>query len=118
MTGSVSSATQHSPVAIAAARRGTGLPPGGTDLPAPAEAERPRAAEVRARVAVERLNAYMMQNRRALQFRVDEASGRTVITVVNPETREVVRQIPPEALLALSGWIDSGGRGALLRVYA
>ena len=39
---------------------------------------------------------------RLLQFSVDEISGRTVITVVDKETKEVVRQIPSEEVLALA----------------
>jgi flagellar protein FlaG len=36
-----------------------------------------------------------------LHFRVDEQSGRTVITVVNTATAEIVRQIPAEEVLAV-----------------
>ncbi|MCZ6895643.1 MAG: flagellar protein FlaG [Gammaproteobacteria bacterium] len=39
---------------------------------------------------------------RSLQFSVDEISGRTVITVVDKETNEVIRQIPPKEALALA----------------
>lgn len=37
-----------------------------------------------------------------LEFKVDEESGRTVITVYHPETEEVIRQIPPEQALKLA----------------
>jgi len=40
--------------------------------------------------------------RRDLLFRVDEASGRVVIQVVDGESGEVLRQIPPEELLAMA----------------
>ncbi len=39
---------------------------------------------------------------RSLEFTVDEISGRTVITVVDKETNEVIRQIPPKEVLALA----------------
>lgn len=37
-----------------------------------------------------------------LEFKVDDESGRTVITVYHPETEEVIRQIPPEQALKLA----------------
>ena len=49
-----------------------------------------------------RLNELMAERERSLRFRVDEASGRTVITVLDATTHEVVRQIPSEELLALA----------------
>jgi flagellar protein FlaG len=38
---------------------------------------------------------------RKLEFSVDEESGRTVIKVLDSETGEVIRQIPPEEVLTL-----------------
>ena len=37
-----------------------------------------------------------------LVFSMDQSSGRPVVRLINRETREVVRQIPPEYLLRLS----------------
>ena len=34
-------------------------------------------------------------------FRIDDNSGRTVITVIDQETDEIIRQIPPEEVLHL-----------------
>lgn len=99
---------------------GTSLPDGGSAAPArrvPEANDTPSPA-VDTSAMVERLNDYMAQNRRALRFRVDQASGRTVITVVNPETQEVVREIPPEELLALGRWLDRTDRGLVLRARA
>ncbi len=36
-----------------------------------------------------------------VSFDVDEATGRSIVRVVNKETGEVVRQLPPEVLLTL-----------------
>jgi flagellar protein FlaG len=44
-----------------------------------------------------------------LSFRVDESSGRTVITVLDATTREIVRQIPSEEVLALARAIETSG---------
>jgi flagellar protein FlaG len=52
---------------------------------------------------VGQLNELVQAIRRELEFSVDEQSGRTVITVVDAETREVIRQIPPEEVLTLVG---------------
>jgi uncharacterized FlaG/YvyC family protein len=40
---------------------------------------------------------------------VDQASGRTVITVINAATKEVVRQIPPEQLLDIARNLSTSG---------
>lgn len=37
-----------------------------------------------------------------LQFRQDEDSGKTFFKVVNPVTREVIRQVPSEEVLAMA----------------
>ena len=51
---------------------------------------------------VEQLNSHAQAVNRDLHFSVDDASGRTVIRVVNSETAELVRQIPTEEVLRLS----------------
>jgi len=58
---------------------------------------------------VRRLNELMAERERSLTFRVDEASGRTVITVLDATTREVVRQIPSEEVLALARALEVSG---------
>lgn len=37
-----------------------------------------------------------------LEFEIDDELDRPIVRVTNPETDEVIRQIPPEAMLALS----------------
>ena len=59
----------------------------------------------------------MQNQKRALHFSVDEGSGRTVIRVIDPETAEVIRQIPPEEVLNLARQLEGSG-GALLRTRA
>lgn len=76
---------------------------GGKDLPQPA----PQPVDL-SRV-VETLNRFMESSQRNLNFRFDEASGRTIITVVNPQTNEIVRQIPPEELLSLARTMRDAG---------
>lgn len=52
--------------------------------------------------AVADLNEYVQNVRRNLEFNVDEESGRTVIKVIDSESRELVRQIPVEEILEIS----------------
>lgn len=59
--------------------------------------------------AVARLNELMSGNRRSLRFQVDQDAGRTVITVINPQTKEVIRQIPPEELLSIARSLEQLG---------
>lgn len=58
---------------------------------------------------VERLNELMSSNRRALRFQVDSDGGRTVITVLNPHTKEVIRQIPPEEAMSAARVFETLG---------
>jgi flagellar protein FlaG len=58
---------------------------------------------------VRRLNELMAERDRSLSFRVDEASGRTVITVLDATTHEIVRQIPSEEVLALARAVEEAG---------
>lgn len=59
--------------------------------------------------AVQKLSELASGKERSLQFQVDESSGRTVITVINAATNEVVRQIPSEELLAILRNLDQLG---------
>lgn len=52
--------------------------------------------------AVGKINEFIQVVRRDIHFSVDESSGRTIITVVDAETQEIVRQIPPEEILAIA----------------
>jgi len=52
--------------------------------------------------AVANLNEYVQSVQRDLQFRLDDNSGKTVITVYDSSTEEVVRQIPDDVVLRLA----------------
>jgi flagellar protein FlaG len=78
----------------------------GQDLPANPPPEMP-TRDIEG--AVRRLNELMAERERSLSFRVDESSGRTVITVLDATTREIVRQIPSEEVLALARAIETSG---------
>jgi flagellar protein FlaG len=84
---------------------GKTLPVAGRDLP-PAEPPVSRADLER---AVQRLNEIMSETQRSLRFQVDELSGRTVITVLDATTHEVVRQIPSPEVLAVMRHLERMG---------
>ncbi len=53
-------------------------------------------------VAVSQINDYVQNLQRNLQFTVDEESGKDVVTVIDSESKEVIRQLPSEEALALA----------------
>ena len=79
--------------------------------PAAAEGAAPKAADPsrmleELREAVARLNDHMKKQGRNLSFDMDEKANRTVITVKNTHTGEVVRQIPDETMLRVAHSIE------------
>jgi len=52
--------------------------------------------------AVTKLNDFVQNVQRNLQFNLDDASGKTIITVVDKQTSEVVRQIPDDVAVKLA----------------
>lgn len=67
--------------------------------------------------AVNQMNQFVQTLNRDLQFSVDEDSGRTVVKVLDTETKEVIRQIPSEELLRMANYLTDGG-ALLLKVQA
>ncbi len=58
--------------------------------------------EAKASQAVVELNDYVQRVGRDLHFSLDTGSGKTIIKVLNSETKELVRQIPPQKILELA----------------
>ena len=54
----------------------------------------------------DKLNQVMDLFNYSIQFSIDDESNRTVIKVVNSETDEVIRQIPPKGILQLMRRLD------------
>jgi flagellar protein FlaG len=52
--------------------------------------------------AVASLNEYVQSVQRDLKFQLDDQSGKTIITVYDGSTEEVVRQIPDDVVLRLA----------------
>jgi flagellar protein FlaG len=83
---------------------GKSAPASGYDLPPPAHISAIDVAR-----AVERLNQLAQDKARDLKFRVDDLSGRMVITVINATTNEIVRQIPSEEILNMARSLGTYG---------
>lgn len=73
------------------------------------EVEESPPSEELTRGAAERLQSYADRLDRNLEFSVDDSSGRTVVTVRDGSTEEVIRQIPSEEALRLANDVDNGG---------
>jgi flagellar protein FlaG len=52
--------------------------------------------------AVAKLNDYIQTVQRDLQFTLDESSGKSIISVVDRRSSEVIRQLPSEVTLTLA----------------
>lgn len=89
------------PIALSAADGGgNAAPVGGNNLPD--ESPPPEVARRDVERAIERIAELARSTQRGIRFAVDEGSGRTVITVINAATNEIVRQIPEEEVLAIA----------------
>lgn len=67
--------------------------------------------------AVDDLSHYAQNISRDLQFSIDEELNKTIITVYDSATEEVIRQIPTEEVLQLARNIKNG-EAALINVKA
>lgn len=99
LTGASAGATPRTAGNDEAATGGEIVPQTGNEPP-----QEPAAAELK--LAVEQINRYLADSKRNLVFRFDEGIGRTVIRVINPETSEVIREIPPAETLVLARYGD------------
>ncbi len=95
---STTAAGQAAPAGKAPPASGNALPPPPPAPPAPSIEQ-----------AIKQIQDYLASSSRELHFQVDDATGRTVIRVTNPQTGEVIRQIPSEELLRISASLKAGG---------
>jgi uncharacterized FlaG/YvyC family protein len=85
---------------------GKSLPHAGTPAPQPPQADAPAVDLSR---AISSINSFLQDNQRGFRFQVDKASGRTIVTVVNPVNGEVVRQIPSQEVLDIARALRASG---------
>lgn len=76
----------------------------GKDLPHAGERPPPISIDK----AIEQIQAFLSESRRQLTFERHEASGRTIIRVLDAATGEVIRQFPSEEILRIAGMLDAG----------
>jgi len=86
-------------------------------MPAPARAARPAAVTAKTAsppsmeegpgLDAEALAKELAEVSSSVRFEVDHRSGDVVINVLDPQTEEVVRQIPPKELLEIRRRLDA-----------
>ena len=70
--------------------------------------QKPAAIDAKTlQTALSKMSAHVQNLQRAIEFSVDEESGETVVKVVDAETKELIRQIPSEELLAIANRLRS-----------
>ncbi|MBI4741810.1 MAG: flagellar protein FlaG [Betaproteobacteria bacterium] len=57
--------------------------------------------------AVKAVSDFIKQANNSLAFSVDEDSGTTIVKVIDNDTKEVIKQIPSEEMLAIAKALDS-----------
>jgi flagellar protein FlaG len=82
------------------------LPEGGKDLPS--KEYKKQVSEEEVEDAVREINDYVQSMQRELQFTVDKESGKTVIKVIDSNTKELIRQIPGEEALNVAKRLTQG----------
>ena len=105
----VTATTQNAAVPAATpspkAEGGKNLPPAGKAAPA-ADHSVPAPTIDK---ALEQIKSFLKDSQRQLNFQRDEATGRTIIRVIDPASGQVIRQMPSEEILKLAAMIDSKG---------
>jgi len=104
--------------APAAAARPTAAPAAvvATDIAVQASAPVPGSAQLAQ--ALGHLNQTMKTRESGLEFSIDEDSHRTVIKVVDQNTKELIRQMPSEEALQLAKALDQAQQGLLINQKA
>ena len=80
----------------------------GKQIPPSDVAEKETANDEQVLQAAQEMREYAKSIDRDLKFNVDDDSGRLIITVIDPETDKIVRQIPPEETLHILRNMERG----------
>lgn len=67
--------------------------------------------------AVKAVNAFIQPINNDLQFSIDEDTGKTVVKVIDINTKEIIKQFPSEEMLAIAKALD-GLKGLLVQQKA
>ena len=71
----------------------------GAHVEASSAPARPEQVAPKVEQIAERLESYIRSVSRSLEFKVDANSGRTIISVLDAETGDLIRQIPNEEVM-------------------
>ncbi len=74
----------------------------------------PAGGEKAVRAAAEQIESYLRRANTNLEFRVDQAAGRVVVTVRERATGELIRQIPSEEVLWVAARLGEPGMSVLV----
>ena len=88
---------------FAAKTSGSGAP---ITTQAVAQAGQPKASQEELENATKKMNDFVQTLNSAIEFSVDKDTDTTVVKVIDTSTKEVLRQIPSEEMLAISKAID------------
>jgi len=81
--------------------------PASATVQAPRQEPAARPVEVRKIESVTRqIDSYLRSIDKSLQFRVDQATGETIVTIRDDVTGEVIRQVPGEEALRIAQRIE------------
>lgn len=84
-----------------------------------AAAKAAAASQAELKAAREQANKALAGNGRELAFEFDDGSGRVVVKLIDTRTKEVLRQMPSEEMLAIARALkDRAEAGALLNTDA
>ena len=97
-------ASQAQSAAAAPAQPQPQAPPANVDVPSMAETME---------VVVKQIESFLKGNERSLRFSVDEHTGRTVISVRDAASGDLIRQIPGEEALRLAQALANGAKSLM-----
>jgi len=100
-------AVQPTPPVEASARGGNPPPPPGQPLPGEVPAVQPQLIQLTA--AVEGINRFLRDSQRQMVFQVDLKGEHETLTIVNPATGEIIRQIPAAQVLQAATNLEEAG---------
>lgn len=90
---------------------------GSADRPAPSTGQDGQVSRQQLDQAVKAVNDFVNSVNDSLQFSVDDATGKTVVKVIDSSTKEVIKQFPSEEMLAIAKALD-GIKGLLVHQKA
>lgn len=80
----------------------------GKQIPPSRDVKQETASDEQVQQLAHEMRQYAHSVERDLKFNVDDESGRLIITVIDPETDKIVRQIPPEETLHILRNMERG----------